>query len=346
MIKQVHRALLQVFCIVPFIAFFSAKAQTIYEAESSQVDLNQANIGTYWSGSSGGKYVDYIINQGASSVTFKKVNVPTTGLYTITARYAAAREYAWTMSVYVNGRDVTQAQFPSTSAWDKWATQSVVVPLQAGDNSLAYKYDDDDSGWINLDYIKVDPATSPGYNTGSAATAGWFPGEVSVDQFTGTARVQVPLFSVTAPGISLPIALNHAASGVQVNDQGGVAGVNWSLQAGVSIQRLVRGLPDDFLRDSGNNSDKRYGWLRYPSGTTPAARVTAVSDASVTISPSNCTPAEQSAYSSISQTLGSLKTNGAIYDTEPDIFYYSLPGHVGSFVFDSQGKSELFRLIQ
>ena len=307
------------------------RAQTIYEAEDMQVDLVQANRASGWGGSSGG-YVDYLITAGTSSVTFKKVTVPTSGMYTVAARYAAKGEYMLTMSVYVNGRDVTQAHFVSTAAWDTWATQSVVVPLQAGNNIIAYKYDNDDTGWINLDYMQVSPAVSSGYSTGSAAAAGWFPGEVSVDQFTGTAQVQLPLFTISAPGISLPVALNHAASGVQVNNQGGTVGVNWSLQAGVSIQRLVRGLPDDFLRESG--TDKRYGWLRYPIGSNPTNRIVSVPNAPVAIATSGC---EQTAYTALN-SLGSLKANTAIYDTEPDIFYYSLPGHVGSFVFDEQGR--------
>ncbi|UOQ83300.1 CBM35 domain-containing protein [Hymenobacter sp. 5414T-23] len=312
----------------------------LYEAENSLNQLNQANRGTYWSGASNGGYVGDMISQGASSLTFT-VTAPAAGMYTVTSRYAAAREYVWTMSVYANGRDVTQARFATTASWNSWATQSVTVPLQAGSNTLSYRYDADDSGWINLDYILVAPATTTSFSTGSVATATWFPKEISVDQFTGTAQVGVPLFQVAEKGINLPIGLSYSATGIQVNDNGGAVGMNWSLQAGASVRRLVRGLPDDIRQTTA--PEIRYGWLRYPAGDNPAAHLDLVPTAASTINSSGCSPGEQSAFMELSKA-GLLKrgvagmVDYAMYDTEPDVFYYSLPGHNGRFVFDAQGR--------
>lgn len=203
-----------------------------------------------------------------------------------------------------------------------------------------YRYDNDDSGWINLDYIQVSPdSRSVGYSTGGASASGWFPQEVAVDKFTGTAQVHIPLANVTAPGISVPVGLAYVASGVQVDEVGSTVGVNWSLQAGMSIRREVRGLPDDV--QSLSSTENRYGWLRFPTGSSPRTSLAAINNAPTTINPAGCDATEQGVRGQLEQ-LGMLPrpVSGAynMYDTEPDIFYYTLPDHSGKFVFDSQGQ--------
>jgi len=323
------------------------RAQTLYEAENTPpTDRQNCRVGNSWSGFTGAGFVENMTQrgasgtqQGASSLTFT-INAPQAGMYTIAARYAAERAYAWSMSVYVNGHDVTQAQFPSTKSWQTWATQTTTVALVQGANTLMYRYDNDDSGWVNIDNILVSPALSAGYSAGSAAAAGWFPKEVSVDQFTGTAVVSLPLAAATAPGLTVPVSLNYAATGVQVEDEGNIVGVNWGLQAGYSIRREVRGLPDDALVTS--STENRYGWLRYDAGS-PTVALSQVPAVPSVINAAGCdATVEQPAWSQLEQ-LGSLHDSGGnlhkMYDTEPDIFYYTLPGHSGKFVFDAQGQA-------
>ncbi len=128
-----------------FAAPATAQAQTKYEAEGGYplVQRTLSNVGS----NNGVSYAENITQVG-SAVAFT-VNVPTAGRYTVSSRYAAAREYNWTMSVYVNGVDVTQAQFATTASWASWSMQAVTVALQKGDNTIKYQYDADDSGWIN-----------------------------------------------------------------------------------------------------------------------------------------------------------------------------------------------------
>lgn len=314
-----------------------------YEAEAiPKTQLIQANIGS----SNGVTYAENLTQarsstQAGSTVPFT-VSVPEAGIYTVTCRYAAATDYVRTLSVYVNGVDVTQAQFPSTASWASWSTQTVSVALQSGTNTIAYRYDADDNGWVNLDYIRLGSAISPGFTNGSAA-ANALPAEIGVDKFTGTATFNALLHTVTIPGVSLPIALHYSAAGLQVDDKGGEVGANWSLQAGPSIRRQVRDLPDDIKLESA--IENRYGWLRYPTGSpTPASRIAAVPNAPATFSASSCIATEQLALTKLME-LGSLNhTSGSysMFDTEPDIFTYSVPGYSGKFVFDETGTVRLF----
>ena len=311
-----------------------------YEAElpAPQVQLTQANIGS----SNGVSYAENLTSIG-SRVAFS-VSVPTAGMYRITSRYASALEYVRTMSLYVNNVDVTQAQFPTTGSWASWSTQSAIVPLRSGCNTLAYTYDADDNGSLNLDYIDVKPDVLSGFKPGSAASA-TLPPEIGVDKFTGTAAFNASLYTVTIPGFSLPLALHYSATGVQVDDVGGEVGLNWSLQAAPSIRRQVRDLPDDIKLETSATSERRYGWLRYPSGSaTPGSRIAAVPNVPATINAAGCTPDEQTAWAQLT-SLGSLNHSAgsifSLYDTEPDIFTYEVPGYAGKFVFDETGAVRL-----
>ncbi|GAB3639105.1 hypothetical protein GCM10027422_46960 [Hymenobacter arcticus] len=312
-----------------------------YEAEEiPAAQLVKATIGS----SNGVTYAENLTQsssstQVGSTVPFT-VSVPEAGIYTITARYATTAEYVRTLSVYVNGLDVTQAQFPATGSAASWSTQNVKVALQQGSNTIAYRYDADDNGQVNIDYLDVNSSISPGYINGSAATS-TLPAEVGVDKFTGTATVNAPLYTVTIPGFSLPLALHYSAGGVQVDDTGGEIGLNWSLQAGPSIHRQVRDLPDDSKLETSATPERRYGWLRYPTGT-PATRLAAVPNAPTTFN-ATCTTGEQTAFTQLN-SLGSLNHGAGattLYDTEPDIFTYSIPGYAGKFIFDETGAVRL-----
>ena len=318
-----------------------------YEAEEiPTAQLVRANIGS----SNGVTYAENLTQAGTAGQTRSTVpftiSVPEAGIYTITARYATASDYLQTLSVYVNGRDVTQAQFPTTRSWGTWNTQNVQVALQAGSNTIAYTYDTDDNGWVNLDYIEVDAdPLSAGFRTGGISTTDWFPKEVSVDKFTGTAQLYLPLHTVQVNGLAVPIGLSYAATGVQVDNEGGEVGANWSLTGQVSISREVRGLPDDRRIIEINPNRSRYGWLVYPTGSADAAtRIAAVPDASPSLAASTCISTEQTALQQLNQ-LGNIgqvlsgTANLSLYDSEPDVFFYSLPGHSGKFVFDAQGRA-------
>ncbi|WP_151088922.1 CBM35 domain-containing protein [Hymenobacter baengnokdamensis] len=319
----------------------SSWGQGIYQAEDPQVAvLTSASTAS----AAGIGYAEYITQRGASAVTFTAVSVPETRTYAVDFRYTAARPWVSSLSVYVNNVDVTQALFPSTNSWSAWATTTLVLNLRAGSNTIMVRYDADDTGWINLDYIQVKPdPASAGFKTGAASTAGWFPQEITVDKFTGTAQLYVPLHTVQAGNVTVPLGLAYAAAGVQVDDQGGKVGMNWALTGQVSIHREVRDLPDD--RQVLGPNQNRYGWLLYPSTSTAVqATIDAVPNPPAALDAAGCTAGEQTAYQLLTQ-IGNIPQALAgasplnLYDSEPDVFSYSLPGHTGKFVFDGQGRA-------
>lgn len=153
--------------------------------------------------------------------------------------------------------------------------------------------------------------------------------------YTGTGNFQVPIWNVSSRDISDPVSMVYSVRGVKLNERGGRFGVSWDLNAGGSVSREVRGLPDDF---KGIGNDRRRGWFyqKYSTSTYLSSDVASLPNTSD--NPSVCTD-ESSDYNQI---------NGYGYDndTEPDIFYFNVGSHSGSFVFDNSATSTpVIRLI-
>ena len=157
----------------------AAFASQLYEAENAQ--RVNAGVGMSAAGYSGSGFVENITQQqvgtntqSASSVLFT-VTAPTQGSYAVDMRYASSSAGTRTMSVYVNGVYNQQASFPGTNGWAKWSIQTMALDLHGGTNTIEYRYGLNDSGWINLDYIRVLYNSTPMMNTASlyeAETAG------------------------------------------------------------------------------------------------------------------------------------------------------------------------------
>lgn len=70
-------------------------------------------------------------------------------------------------------------------------------------------------------------------------------GDIPVSYFNGRPEIKIPLYSLSARGVTLPVTLNHDASGVLVNSLPGWTGHNWTLDAGGCITRVAYGFYDD-----------------------------------------------------------------------------------------------------
>lgn len=133
-----------------------AQAGIEYEAENAVLS-GGAGVNTDHVGYSGTGFVDGYVNQGATT-TFN-VSVSKQGSYNVDLRYSAGHGETETVSIYVNGTKVKQTSLQTTDSWDSWADKVEALTLEAGNNTIAYKYDTGDSGWINIDYIALPAPT-------------------------------------------------------------------------------------------------------------------------------------------------------------------------------------------
>lgn len=137
-----------------------------------------------------------------------------------------------------------------------------------------------------------------------------------VNLYTGVPSINVPLYVLPNRKGSLPISISYHASGIKVDDTPSDAGMGWSLNAGGSITRVVRDIPDDdpngFMNSGGNTG--------------------AVINSTDFINKFNNT--DGSTYWTNYQNF----TNNNDWDTEPDVFYFSYPGGSGKFYLDHNGN--------
>ncbi|MBD0405336.1 RHS repeat protein [Flammeovirga sp. EKP202] len=117
------------------------------------------------------------------------------------------------------------------------------------------------------------------------------------DLFSGKLSVSIPIFTIHTPDIDIPITLVHSGGANKVSDPGNRIGLGWHLNYGGAISRTKNGRPDDV-----------FGWLSEAVPNEPPTRV--IDDNERYIVLEN-------------------------YDTQPDIFHYSVNGLSGKFVYEN-----------
>lgn len=84
----------------------------------------------------------------------------------------------------------------------------------------------------------------------SPSVAALFRGrDISVNLNNGLASIEIPIYEIQAGSIKIPISLVYHHGGNKVSDMASPVGLGWSLQAIQSVNRNIRGRPDE---DSGN----------------------------------------------------------------------------------------------
>lgn len=138
---------------------------------------------------------------------------------------------------------------------------------------------------------------------------------------TGTANIQIPLCGINAGNYLQDVSIYYNTSGIQVSQAASCVGLGWELSAEGSISRIVRGIPDD-----NNSVTDGYGWLH-------------VNTNDIRDFPVDGTESLRALWLD-----GVLKSSSGELDSEPDIYYISLPSLSCSFVF-SNGNANSTREI-
>ncbi|MCG8310704.1 MAG: hypothetical protein MI975_25165 [Cytophagales bacterium] len=115
-----------------------------------------------------------------------------------------------------------------------------------------------------------------------------------VDLSSGVLNISIPLDNSI-----IPIGLSYSAGGIKVNQISGPYGLGWNLTAESFIVREIRGLPDD--EEEGYSGKNKRGL---------------------------------SVNSSLTYSNAKNFFFDGLWDTEPDIFRYRIPGYSGSFIID------------
>src|SRR5258707_10657605 len=60
-------------------------------------------------------------------------------------------------------------------------------------------------------------------------------GTYQVNEFTGLPEISIPLYTIEAGGLQVPITLSYHASGIKVTEVASWVGMGWSVSAGGQI---------------------------------------------------------------------------------------------------------------
>lgn len=69
--------------------------------------------------------------------------------------------------------------------------------------------------------------------------------DVPISEYTGTADISIPIYTIEADGISIPISLRYHSLGIKVQEEASWVGLGWNLSADGSIVQIVND-KDDF----------------------------------------------------------------------------------------------------
>ncbi len=163
--------------------------------------------------------------------------------------------------------------------------------------------------------------------------------DVPVSPYTGTADVTIPIYTIQAKGINVPVSLSYHTGGIKMKEEASLVGLGWALNAGGMVSRTIMGY-DDFGTQG----------FSYFTNMVPqvSGDMTATHPSQTVYEPflgnyfvdffcnylANTTGGNEDFYRAF--------TSGTpVYDMEPDIFSYSFPGHSGKFIITRAGKPVL-----
>ena len=161
--------------------------------------------------------------------------------------------------------------------------------------------------------LKLNSQTElPNYIPPSPETQSFFRiQEFTVNHSTGVPSINIPIYTIKSGDLILPISISYDASGRKLADVNGPIATNWSLNAGGLISKTIFGKPDSkFARPSSGMAE--------------------------TNAEINALPADDkfhlldSYFKSVKEETNQFQ----IYDTQYDIYNFSVGSYSGNFLFE------------
>lgn len=148
--------------------------------------------------------------------------------------------------------------------------------------------------------------------------------EFPVNNHTGTPNISIPLYGITALDnkFSISLSLNYHPASAAASEVASNVGLGWSLLAGGSISRTVRGLPDEI------GIAEKYG-VRNPSNNF---------DIVLPLAYPNATPAYGTANFDLLWGYAYMANMKGKRDAEYDLYQYNFCGNTGRFFVNTDNQ--------
>jgi YD repeat-containing protein len=170
--------------------------------------------------------------------------------------------------------------------------------------------------------------------------------EVPVSNYTGIPDISIPLFSspTHAKDINFNLELKYH-SGVGANDRASDVGLGWSLFAGGTISRIVRGLPDEILINE-NRVEKCRRGIYHNTGVAYSNNYYLYSSEIANSSQlyyKNANELTNDQTNKGNEFIWSAANNN-IYDTEHDLWQFNFFGNSGRFYVKKNTTTNLLEI--
>ncbi|ALM50533.1 hypothetical protein AMR72_17565 [Flavobacterium psychrophilum] len=158
-------------------------------------------------------------------------------------------------------------------------------------------------------------------------------GDIPVGKYTGRPNVTIPLYTIPAKGLSIPLSLSYISNGLKVVEEAGWTGLGWVLEGEGTIIQNVQGSDD-------------YGFYKYRQHPDLDCMLQFQTGLNPEVFWLNKTPIyleENSnlAYIGFRNCGFTDQFANGIFDTTPDKYTFSFLGYTGEFVLDwKTGKFE------
>ena len=154
--------------------------------------------------------------------------------------------------------------------------------------------------------------------------------DVPVSPYTGASDITVPIYTIQAKGLSIPVELAYHTGGIRLGEEAGLVGLGWSLVADATISRTVHD-KDDFLNPYyGPTAKGDLGDLQYANSSGNNFNVNKYVF---------CFACSQSVNfaSGVSNDLSNLFSAPNTGDAELDTYSYNIFGKSGKFFITPTG---------
>ena len=154
--------------------------------------------------------------------------------------------------------------------------------------------------------------------------------DVPVSPYTGTADVTVPIYTIHAKGIDVPVSVAYHTGGIRAKEESGPVGLGWALNAGGMISRTIMD-QDDF------NGDYFTSLIPQITGDVQSQTLTPGQDylGSATYA-FFCNDSVNTSNGPVNM-YNAFGSGTVANDMEADQYSYNFPGHSGKFIIRRDG---------
>lgn len=161
-------------------------------------------------------------------------------------------------------------------------------------------------------------------------------GKYDVNEFTGTANISIPLYTLSSRHLNVPITLSYHPTGIRVNEEASWVGLGWDLMAGGRITVETKGSVDFATGSVSGNApsntarEMQRAFMHFGGG----------GELAIATFPTFYEPETNSINQTASDIDSNLDITAGVQDMvefgtgEPDIFRANFMGHSFNYYFD------------